>query len=920
MDPFTLRILHLSDLHERGAREGEPWRRRRVLGSAWEANLDALCEGGSPQLVCFTGDIADWGQKTEYGQAGEFLHALMERLGLPMDRLFLVPGNHDIQRKVAEAPWKRLRRDLPRADRQAVSRWLAGGNAPLGFKDRQRDQLLERQAAYRRWVADDLGLPHLAGGGGAHPHLGWRQTLRLPGEPGADDAPRPFDLHLIGLDSAWLAGDDSDAGHLRLTDDQVMRQVTDDQGNPLAGLRIALVHHPLDDLADGAECRRLLADHVDLLLRGHLHQSEPNEWADPERRLRQVAAGCLYEGHGADQYPNACTLVEIGVDADGRPQRYQLRFRGWSSRGHWYDDNSLYPGTKDGRLVWWMRSPAVAPELHPKVERLFVGREQELQQLEAALLPVRGHSRPVAVCGVQGMPGVGKSYLVDRFYVLHKDRFAGGYQRITLNPDLPLDASALLDQLTERVELPAGLPDRDVQLAGALARGPTLAHIENVDSEAAAVIAVDLVERLRGAPLALSGRLQGLGQDAGRARVPLRPFDPANALEQLRQELGGEATLDDSHRELVGALGWLPLAIHLAAGHLRPPRGRTAAGFLAKLRSRGLNLAPVDIADHGLRTDRARAILSATFDLSLELLTERYLTAFRYLGHAPVGGFGDSLGATLSGLDPDEFEDLCFEAAGLSLLDGERSTGGPSGNAQRRWRIHPLLAEYLRQGSADGAEADSRIGAWFMNRLPEGGDWNAVHAESDALIDWLRRAPRQLWVGIERAGSRYAMRNGPFHAWAVFCETALAEDLEDRERSNMLWTLGNVTQSSGQPDRAMTVVREKADLDRTRGEEREVALAMGKVADILQARGELDEALRIRREVELPVYEKLGDVRSLLVGRANLAIAYLQRGQRDDRRHANKLLCLALNDARRLRIPEAQVIEGILSQAGLDCG
>ena len=92
MNPITLRILHLSDLHERGDREGEPWRRRRVLGSAWEANLDALCKGGSPQLVCFTGDIADWGQKTEYGQAGEFLHALMERLGLPMDRLFLVPG------------------------------------------------------------------------------------------------------------------------------------------------------------------------------------------------------------------------------------------------------------------------------------------------------------------------------------------------------------------------------------------------------------------------------------------------------------------------------------------------------------------------------------------------------------------------------------------------------------------------------------------------------------------------------------------------------------------------------------------------------------------------------------------------------------------------------------------------------------
>ena len=37
---------------------------------------------------------------------------------------------------------------------------------------------------------------------------------------------------------------------------------------------------------------------------------------------------------------------------------------------------------------------------------------------------------------------------------------------------------------------------------------------------------------------------------------------------------------------------------------------------------------------------------------------------------------------------------------------------------------------------------------------------------------------------------------------------------------------------------------------------------MGKIADILQARGETDEALRIRQEEELPVYERLGDVRS----------------------------------------------------------
>jgi hypothetical protein len=57
---------------------------------------------------------------------------------------------------------------------------------------------------------------------------------------------------------------------------------------------------------------------------------------------------------------------------------------------------------------------------------------------------------------------------------------------------------------------------------------------------------------------------------------------------------------------------------------------------------------------------------------------------------------------------------------------------------------------------------------------------------------------------------------------------------------------------------------------------------MGKVADILQARGQLDEVLRIRLEEELPVYERLGDVRSKAVTQGNIADILQARGQLDE--------------------------------------
>ncbi|MGW3830868.1 tetratricopeptide repeat protein, partial [Streptomyces microflavus] len=53
-------------------------------------------------------------------------------------------------------------------------------------------------------------------------------------------------------------------------------------------------------------------------------------------------------------------------------------------------------------------------------------------------------------------------------------------------------------------------------------------------------------------------------------------------------------------------------------------------------------------------------------------------------------------------------------------------------------------------------------------------------------------------------------------------------------------------------------------------------------ADILQQRGEVDEALRIRREVTLPVYERIGDTSSVAVTWGKIADILQQRGEVDE--------------------------------------
>lgn len=208
-------VLHISDLHARGPREPESWRCRRVTGKeSWCRNLEELQKDGPIDLVCFTGDLALSGRSDEYPRAGEFLAQTLQQLGLPTVRLAVVPGNHDIDRSVKQGVGQTIRSNIHRFDDLEISRWLAGREAPFGFTDDLRDKLLERQSAFRGWLAA-AGFHHLLPSRSPHGRLGFRHTLRLPG--------LPFDVRLIGLDSAWLCGDDSDDGRLRLTTDQVMR-------------------------------------------------------------------------------------------------------------------------------------------------------------------------------------------------------------------------------------------------------------------------------------------------------------------------------------------------------------------------------------------------------------------------------------------------------------------------------------------------------------------------------------------------------------------------------------------------------------------------------------------------------------------------------------------------------------------------
>ncbi|HYG61403.1 MAG TPA: serine/threonine-protein kinase, partial [Thermoanaerobaculia bacterium] len=536
------------------------------------------------------------------------------------------------------------------------------------------------------------------------------------------------------------------------------------------------------------------------------------------------------------------------------------------------------PGNPEALLAGTI--PSAVPEVHPRVAELFVGRRDELALLARHLLPEPTEMLPAVVCAIQGMPGLGKSYLADRFALDHADDFPGGHLRLVLDPRTPAAPEALLEELADRLGVPGeeGLEER---LRHRLCRPRVLLHLENVDSPAAEIVAGHLLRRLPGCTAVVTGRLHDLGLGLGWRPVRIAAFDEESALSQLWGELGWEpdGAERDGHRELVRSLGYLPLAIHLAAGHLRS--GRSAAGFLRLLRQRRLAVEPADRTELSLgASGEARKVLAHSFELSLEIFREELgadagplLAGLQALGHAPLTGFGRSLGAGLAGLPEDDFEELAFHAQKLGLLLPVPREERPDG----AWRLHPLLAEHLAVG-VDAAEVRDRMTRWFLARLPagepadQGRRWQEVQRESTALTWWLPRMPAADQQRVQAVATLFAATNGPFHVWIEFCEAALQGALEPRQRADYLWTLCRVALRQGRLERAFQAAQEKLQADIEVENEFGAAVAWELIAEVRMRRGELDEAVAILQR-QIQVFEKLGETRERAVAASRVAYA-----------------------------------------------
>lgn len=108
--PDRITVLHLSDPqfgrhHLFGGNGLTPADQAHdTLYARLHADLAGLADAHDlhPDLVVVTGDLAEWGLRSEVEEAFRFVAELAEAVGLPRARVAVVPGNHDVNRKACE--------------------------------------------------------------------------------------------------------------------------------------------------------------------------------------------------------------------------------------------------------------------------------------------------------------------------------------------------------------------------------------------------------------------------------------------------------------------------------------------------------------------------------------------------------------------------------------------------------------------------------------------------------------------------------------------------------------------------------------------------------------------------------------------------------------------------------------------------
>ena len=276
-ESVTLNILHLSDLHFGTLDNARNWHDQ--LAEDLKGDLD--CQRLDALIV--SGDIANRSEPGEYDAAAEFLRLLAEEFQLAPAQQIIVPGNHDLNWKLARKGYDLKDIDDYEGDLDNERVIQVGDDA---VRVRNPEKYRKRFDHFSRFyeAVKGMGYPRSYPDQAVLHHLPAQRLL------------------ILGINSAWNL-DHHFRSRAAIHPEAITAALGEIRRNSKRYadcLKLAVFHHPLvspfeDRITDHGFMERLAGAGFRLALHGHIHKAERGQYAydvpADGRRIQVIGAG-----------------------------------------------------------------------------------------------------------------------------------------------------------------------------------------------------------------------------------------------------------------------------------------------------------------------------------------------------------------------------------------------------------------------------------------------------------------------------------------------------------------------------------------------------------------------------------------------------------------------------------------------------
>ncbi|EKO3859352.1 metallophosphoesterase [Vibrio harveyi] len=281
-----LRLIHFSDIHLRSPDCDFDHSDENIhIRDRVQRDIVKLIQtdGKAVDAILVTGDIAFAGKESEYKAAHKWLNDLKETLSLTNDQIFVVPGNHDVDRDEAD-------KFLPKTVRGGVesktSFWQRDNSIVEALKSDHADEAIF--APMQKYI--DFSSSY---GCEISPSLPfWSKTLKLS---------ESIDVELRGITTPLFSNKSDKKGSLVLSKNQFNFR------SRSGVLYLSLMHHPCDWLVDSDEIEDLLDNNVHIQLFGHKHRAR---WSNADNLLKIDSISLHPEKHESGYEPGY-NIIEL---------------------------------------------------------------------------------------------------------------------------------------------------------------------------------------------------------------------------------------------------------------------------------------------------------------------------------------------------------------------------------------------------------------------------------------------------------------------------------------------------------------------------------------------------------------------------------------------------------------------------------